>query len=159
MLQPRGGHQGDVAERRAAEVGEDRLVGLACAAARPRRRSSARSVVGDRAELLEVVLGVEPVARRSAAGGRSRRSRSRPWACGRSAGPTCRPRGTSGCRRSAPASVLKPAGTRTGVPSNRVQGFQPSFSKPNSVVGVGTSPTTSMPRASSRSGAISPSIW
>ena len=33
-------------------------------------------------------------------------------------------------------SVLKPSGTSTGVPSKVVHGFQPSFSKPNIVVGA-----------------------
>ena len=34
-------------------------------------------------------------------------------------------------------SVLKAAGTRTGVPSKVVQGFQPVFAKPNMFFGAG----------------------
>ena len=54
--------------------------------------------------------------------------------------------------------MVKPSGTSTGVPSNVVQGFQPSFLKPNIVVGA-PSGTTSTPSAAIKSGAISPNIW
>jgi len=54
--------------------------------------------------------------------------------------------------------VLKPLGTSTGVPSNVVHGFQPSFLKPNIVAGA-PSGTTSTPNAAIKSGAISPNIW
>lgn|GEM_PF-5635645 len=44
------------------------------------------------------------------------------------------------------------------MPSNRVNGFQSSLTKPNIVLGAIT-PTTSTPIASASSSSISPSIW
>ena len=58
----------------------------------------------------------------------------------------------------ASGTVLNRSGTSTGVPSKVVQGFQPAFSKPN-MFRRPPRGTTSTPRASCRSGAISPSIW
>ncbi len=55
-------------------------------------------------------------------------------------------------------SVLKAAGTSTGVPSNSRQGFQPVLGKPKMVEGLCTG-STSASTASTRSLPISPSIW
>ena len=55
-------------------------------------------------------------------------------------------------------SVLNAPGTNSGVPSKNVHGFQPLLANPNMFF-VPARPTTSTPRASIRSGAISPSIW
>ena len=70
MLQEGGRHQGDVAEGRAAEIGQDRPVALA---AEPLGLDGVvlQVGVGDRAELLQVVLDVRACRRRSAPGGRS----------------------------------------------------------------------------------------
>jgi hypothetical protein len=55
-------------------------------------------------------------------------------------------------------SVLKPSGTRSGMPSKATHGFQPSFRNPN-MVEVPVNGSTSTPSASTKSGPISPSIW
>jgi len=58
MLHPGSRHQGDVAEGRAAEVGQDRLVGVARQPVRL-AREMLQGVVAHRAELFQVVLHVQ----------------------------------------------------------------------------------------------------
>ena len=82
MFQPGGGHQGDVAEGSAAEIGQNRPVALAV---EPLRLGGEilQVGVGDGAELLQVVLRIEAdLVDRLLANDRSR-SRTRPWASAR----------------------------------------------------------------------------
>ena len=101
VLQTRRGHQGDVAERGAAERRRHTV------AARRRRAHGALEVVqvflGNRRRILPGCPPGRASLRRFPAAGRWCRRKRCPSACARSAPPFHRPRDRSGCRRSAPS--------------------------------------------------------